>query len=211
MKNQEAHDLYQPFFEEALLQEIAQFGLKKSVKEGFALMEIGQKVTHMPLMLSGAIKILQEDKEGNDLLLYFIERGDTCAMTLNCCLGNTKSDIRAIAEIDSELLMIPIHLMDEWMVKYPSWRKFVFESYHIRFKEMLQAIDNIAFSNMDERLTKYLLDLASVRGSDTIKITHQEIAVDLHTSRVVVSRLLKKLENNKAIALNRNSIEIIKL
>ncbi|KAA3646919.1 MAG: Crp/Fnr family transcriptional regulator [Bacteroidetes bacterium] len=211
MKNQEAQDLYQPFFEEALLQEIAQFGLKKSVKEGFALMEIGQKVTHMPLMLSGAIKILQEDKEGNDLLLYFIERGDTCAMTLNCCLGNTKSDIRAIAEIDSELLMIPIHLMDEWMVKYPSWRKFVFESYHIRFKEMLQAIDNIAFSNMDERLTKYLLDLASVRGSDTIKITHQEIAVDLHTSRVVVSRLLKKLENKKAIALNRNSIEIIKL
>jgi CRP/FNR family transcriptional regulator len=202
---------YGDLFEDELLKDIASQGQKKTVKEGFALMEIGQTVTHMPLILSGAIKILQEDKEGNDLLLYFIERGDTCAMTLNCCLGNAKSEIRAIAEIDTEIVLLPIHLMDVWTAKYSSWRKFVFESYHVRFSELIHAIDNIAFSNMDERLKKYLQDLVKVHQSNTLHLTHQSIAFDLHTSRVVISRLLKKLENKGAIELHRSSIEVIDL
>lgn len=209
--NQVIEEKYLDVFEPELINELSKVGIRKSIKEGFALMEIGQKVTHMPLILSGAIKILQEDKEGNDLLLYFIERGDTCAMTLNCCLGNTKSEIRAIAEIDSELIMIPIQYMDLWTAKYATWRKFVFESYHVRFSEMLHAIDNIAFSNMDERLKKYLLDIIKVHESKTIHMTHQQIAFDLHSSRVVVSRLLKKLENKGAIVLHRSSIEVINL
>ncbi len=208
---QELKEKYLSSFEPELIQEIAKVGLRKTVKEGFSLMEIGQTVTHMPIILSGAIKVLQEDKDGNDLLLYFIERGDTCAMTLNCCLGGTKSEIRAVAEVDSDIIMIPIQFTDEWTAKYSSWRKFVFESYHVRFSEMLDAIDNIAFSNMDERLKKYLKSIVNVHESSTIQMTHQEIAFDLHTSRVVVSRLLKKLENAGAIVLHRSSIEVVKL
>lgn len=208
---QEIQEKYQDIFEPELIQEISKSGVKKTVKEGFALIEIGQAVTHMPIILSGAVKILQEDRNGNDLLLYFIEKGDTCAMTLNCCLGDAKSEIRAIAEIDTELIMIPIQYMDEWAERFSTWRKFIFASYHTRFSEMLHAIDNIAFSNMDERLKKYLQDMVKVHDSNRLMITHQEIAFDLHTSRVVVSRLLKKLENMNAIALHRSSIEVLNL
>ncbi|MFZ0488646.1 MAG: Crp/Fnr family transcriptional regulator, partial [Salegentibacter sp.] len=146
-----------------------------------------------------------------ELLLYFLERGDTCAMTLSCCLGQTKSEIRAVAERETRLIMIPIDKMEEWTSKYKSWRNFVFESYHSRLSEMLDTIDTIAFMNMDQRLMRYLQDKSKINQDDLLQITHQEIAYDLHTSRVVVSRLLKKLELEGNIKLQRNSIKVINL
>ena len=165
----------------------------------------------MPLLLSGAIKVLREDQDGNELLLYFLERGTTCAMTLTCCMGNSRSEIRAIAELDTTLIMVPIQKMEEWTGKYKSWRNFVLASYHTRLMEMLETIDSIAFMNMDERLVKYLRDKQKIGGEPVINSTHQEIAYELNTSRVVVSRLLKKLENLGKIKLNRNSINILAL
>lgn len=165
----------------------------------------------MPLLLEGAIKIMREDKDGDELLLYFLERGDTCAMTLSCCLGQTKSEIRAVAERDTTLIMVPIEKMEEWTSKYKSWRNFVFESYHARLTEMLDTIDTIAFLNMDQRLMKYLQDKAKINQHEIVNNTHQEIAYDLHTSRVVISRLLKKLELEGKIKLQRNSIEVLNL
>jgi CRP/FNR family transcriptional regulator len=154
---------------------------------------------------------LREDQDGDELLLYFLERGDTCAMTLSCCLGHAKSEIRAVAEMPTKLIMIPIEKMEEWISKYKSWRDFVFISYHSRLSEMLDTIDTIAFLNMDERLLKYLRDKAKINQNELVQTTHQQIAYDLHTSRVVISRLLKKLELKGTIALNRNSIEVIDL
>ena len=203
---QELKDNYGHQFEDALLEEISRVGTFKELPEGFKLMEIGQYVKSMPLLLSGAIKILREDNDGDELLLYFLERGETCAMTLSCCLGETKSEIRAIAETDAKLIMIPIEKMEAWTTKYKSWRNFVFASYHGRLMEMLDTIDSIAFMKMDERLIKYLRDKAKVNNGDVVKNTHQEIAYELHTSRVVVSRLLKALENKGKIELHRNSI-----
>ena len=165
----------------------------------------------MPLLISGAIKVLREDQDGDELLLYFLERGDTCAMTLTCCIGNTQSEIRAIAESDTQLLMIPVQKMEEWTAKYTSWRQFVFDSYQNRLSEMLDTLDTIAFLKMDERIMKYLRDKAKINQSQTLKVTHQQIAYDLHTSRVVISRILKKLEIDKKIKLHRNSLEIIDL
>lgn len=165
----------------------------------------------MPLLVSGAIKILREDDDGDELLLYFLERGDTCAMSLTCCLGQSQSEIRAIAELDTTLIMIPVQKMEEWTGKYKSWRNFVLSSYHTRLMEMLETIDSIAFMNMDERLVKYLRDKQKIGGEPVINSTHQEIAYELNTSRVVVSRLLKKLENFGKIKLNRNSISILSL
>ncbi len=199
-------DNYGHLFEDALLNEINQVGTFKEIPEGFKMMEIGEYVRAMPLLISGVIKILREDDDGDELLLYFLERGDTCAMTLACCIGQTKSEIRAIAETDAKLIMIPIQKMEEWSAKYKSWRNFVFESYHNRLNEMLDTIDSIAFLKMDERLIKYLKEKSRVSKDNIIKNTHQEIAYELHTSRVVISRLLKKLENLGKITLHRNHI-----
>tara|TARA_R110002072_G_scaffold287464_2_gene453088 strand:+ start:4839 stop:5471 length:633 start_codon:yes stop_codon:yes gene_type:complete len=196
------------FFEESLLNEINKSGVYKEIPEGELLMDIGTYVTAMPLLISGAIKVMREDDDGDELLLYFLERGDTCAMTLSCCLGQKKSEIRAIAERDTKLIMIPIQKMEEWTSKYKSWRNFVFNSYHDRLNEMLETIDSIAFMKMDERLWKYLQEKVRISKTTTISNTHQEIAYDLHTSRVVISRLLKTLENRGKIKLQRNAIEI---
>jgi CRP/FNR family transcriptional regulator len=202
---------YGHLFENELLNEINQTGTYKEVSEGFKLMEIGDYIRSMLLLVSGAIKVLREDTEGDELLLYFLESGDTCAMTLNCCMGQTKSEIRAIAEMDTKLIMVPVQKMDEWMVKYKSWRTFVLQSYQNRLNEMLETIDGIAFMKMDERLLKYLKKKALISKSNHINSTHQEIAYDLHTSRVVISRLLKTLEKRGNIELQRNQIKIINL
>lgn len=200
---------YSYIFEEALLDEIAKVAIYKEFKADDYLIEIGDYIKTMPLLLTGAIKILREDENGDELLLYFLERGDTCAMTLTCCMGQSKSRIRAIAETDGAMLMIPVERMEEWLTKYKTWRNFVFDSYNVRLNEMLEAIDTLAFMNLDERLYKYLTDKAKVIGDTEIKNTHQEIAYEMHTSRVVISRLLKALELKGKIKLHRNKIEIL--
>ena len=205
---QELKNNFGHLFEDALLNEINQVGTFKEVPEGFKMMEIGDYVKAMPLLVSGVIKILRKDTDGDELLLYFLEKGDTCAMTLTCCVAQTKSKIRAIAETDSKLIMIPIQKMEEWSEKYKSWRHFVFESYNNRLNEMLETIDSIAFLKMDERLIKYLVEKVRISKNNTIYKTHQEIAYELHTSRVVISRLLKKLETLGKIELNRSYILI---
>ena len=200
---------YSYIFEEALLDEIAKVAVYKEFKADDYLIEIGDYIKTMPLLLTGAIKILREDENGDELLLYFLERGDTCAMTLTCCMGQSKSRIRAIAETDGAMLMIPVEKMEEWLTKYKTWRNFVFDSYNVRLNEMLEAIDTLAFMNLDERLYKYLTYKAKVIGDTEIKNTHQEIAYEMYTSRVVISRLLKALELQGKIKLHRNKIEIL--
>lgn len=209
---QQALELHYGYlFEPELLEEIKSVGLYKKVLQGEVLMAIGDTVTNMPLLLQGVIKILREDEGGDELLLYFIERGDTCAMTFSCCLGRNKSEIRAVAETNAEILMIPVQYMELWMGKYKSWQKFILDSYQARMKELLETIDTLAFLKMDERLLKHLQDKAKVTQDDLIYATHQEIAYDLNTSRVVVSRLLKKMENEGKIKLFRNQIKVLLL
>jgi CRP/FNR family transcriptional regulator len=200
---------YGYIFEEALIDEIVKVATYKEFKADDYLIEIGDYIKTMPLLVNGAIKILREDENGDELLLYFLERGDTCAMTLTCCMGQAKSRIRAIAETDGSLLMIPVEKMEDWLTKYKTWRNFVFDSYNVRLMEMLEAIDTLAFMNLDERLYKYLTDKAKVIGNTEIQNTHQEIAYEMHTSRVVISRLLKALEIEGKIKLHRNKIEIL--
>jgi CRP/FNR family transcriptional regulator len=200
---------YGYLFEDELLKEISNIAEFREIPEGNILIDIGDYIKFMPLILSGAVKVLREDDKGDDLVLYFIEHGDTCAMTITCCMGETKSGIRAIAETDTSLLMIPVKKMQEWMHKYKTWQNFILQSYHYRMKELLEAIDTIAFLKMDERILKYLRDKAMVNHDDMILTTHQEIAYDLHTSRVVISRILKKLETEEKIELHKNKIKIL--
>lgn len=202
---------YGYLFEEALLADIERTALYKKITKGEVIIDIGQAITYMPLLLTGAIKILREDADGDELLLYFLEKGDTCAMTFSCCLGTHKSEIRAVAESDTELLMIPVTQMDVWMGQYKSWQQFILDSYHTRMMELMETVDTLAFMRMDERLMKHLQDKAKVTHDDNIHTTHQEIAIDLHTSRVVISRILKRLEKEDKIKMHRNQIQVIAL
>lgn len=205
----ELQQYYGSQFEPALIEEIEQAGVLMEVEEAYDLIKPGQYIKSMPLLLSGSIKIMRPDADGDELLLYYLEKGDTCAMTMSCCLGNTKSEIHAVTETPTKLLMIPISKMEEWSSKYKTWRNFVFNSYHTRMMELLESIDNIAFNNMEERLENYLNDKIKILNSKHLYTTHKEVADDLHTSRVVISRLLKKMENEQKIKLHRSFIAVL--
>lgn len=197
--------------EPSLLQEVERYCTVKTLEAGNNFIEIGDAVVAMPLLLSGSIKIVREDKDGNELLLYYLNGGDTCASTLSCCIEKAQSEVRATVIETVTAIMVPIQCMEDWMRKYTSWRRFIMLSYRMRFDELLLTIDSIAFKKMDERLEQYLVQLSEERNSAVLLGTHQEIADDLHTSREVVSRLLKQLEKMGKIKLSRNKIELIQL
>ncbi len=196
-------------FEKELIEEILEVGKLYKVPEGEVIIEYGQNLKGMPLVLDGAIKILRQDNEGDELALYYLEKGDSCTMTMTCCMGQKTSEIKAVAETDVSFITVPVGKMKEWITRYSTWMAFVFESYNNRFNEMLQSIDNLAFNNMHDRLFKYLKDQVLIRKTTVLEISHQDIAYDLHTSRVVVSRLLKSLENEGSIELGRNKIIVL--
>lgn len=196
-------------FEQKLVDEILTVGRFRSYEAGRTVISPGDPVKEIPLVIEGSLNVLRIDDQGNELFLYFLEGGDTCAMSITCCLENKKSGFQVVAEDDSLVWFIPVVQMDHWVSVYPSFRKFVFSSYQSRFNEMMESIDNVAFKHMDERLYSYLLDKKQSSGSYTIHKTHEEIARALNTSRVVVSRLLKKLEQEGKIELQRNRIEIL--
>ncbi|MFK8101553.1 MAG: Crp/Fnr family transcriptional regulator [Saprospiraceae bacterium] len=201
---------YEYVFEEKLINEIIREGQFRKVDKDVCMIDKGDKITHMPLVLEGAIKVVDEEKDGQEYLLYYLEMGDSCAMTMTCCLGGKRSEIRAITESNTLMYMIPIQRMEDWLIKYKSWRMFVLDSYNSRMKEMLETIDSLAFLNMEQRLYKYLKDRAMVLQSPTLEITHSRIANDLNTSRVVISRLMKKLILDNKIKTNRNEVTVLK-
>ncbi|WP_111308348.1 Crp/Fnr family transcriptional regulator [Confluentibacter sediminis] len=209
MTNDLVYQKFQHVLDETLIKEILKIGEFKKFKKDDIVIDVNQSLKYIPLLLSGSIKILRGDDEGYDLLIYFLEAGETCTMSLTCCMGTTKSKIRAVAEKESYLVMIPVEYMQKWFHSNESWRNFILESYQSRFNEMLETIDTLAFMKMDERLFKYLKDKTLLHNSNTLDTKHQDIAEDLHTSRVVISRLLKQLENEHKIKISRNKIEVL--
>lgn len=199
--------LFGEIFEEALLEEITRVGSLRDVPADFELMDIGEPIKGVPLMLSGAIKISREDVNGDELLLYYLEEGDSCTMTMAWEMGQQKSQIRAVTELPSQLIMVPLTAVEDWSTRFPSWRKFIFQSYHKRMEELLATVDSIAFDQLEKRLWEYLLEKKRVVKANTLSITHQTIAQEMHSSRVVISRLLKRLEVENKIRLHRNAIE----
>jgi CRP/FNR family transcriptional regulator len=195
--------------ESALLDEILMSGRLLKLSADQSLMSTGHITAEMPLVISGTLRIMREDEQGNELFLYYLEGGEACAMSIRCCLSGKISEFNAVAEEDCELWMVPMSQLDQWMAKYSSFRKFVFNSYQDRFDELMNTIDSISFMKMDERLMKYLLDKKQSSGSYSIHKTHEQIAQELNTSRVVVSRLLKKLEREERIELHRNRIDVL--
>ncbi len=196
-------------FDNEIIDSIALVASLKTYKKADIIIDIGQDLNFIPLLVSGNIKVLREDSHGDELLLYVLEAGDTCAMSLTCCMSKSISKIRAIADEDVSVIMIPIANMKLWFNSNESWRSFILQSYQVRFDEMLETIDTLAFMKMDERLFKYLTDQVKLSSSTSLEVTHQEIAEDLNTSRVVISRLLKQLERENKIELGRNKILVL--
>ena len=206
-------DTLQPFnnlFDSELLQKISEVACIMLFDKNDIIIDIGENLKQIPLLINGNIKVFREDKNGEELLLYVLESGDTCAMSLTCCMAKSASKVRAVADEDTSVIMIPLKYMQLWFNTNHSWRNFILESYQERFDEMLETIDSLAFLKMDARLYKYLTDKVKLTASSILNITHQEISEDLHTSRVVISRLLKRLENEEKIKLGRHKIEILK-
>ncbi len=196
-------------FEPALLQEIQQFGEVKTFSEGDIIMDYGKYIRMMPIIVNGTIKVFRKDETGNEILLYYLSTNESCSMAYSCCMEAKKSEVKAIAEDAVELIMIPHVKLEEWLCKYPSWKSYIMRSFNERFLELLKSIESIAFHKLDERLIAYLKEKQRHAGSSVIKASHNIIADELHTSRVVVSRLLKQLENEKKILLYRNEIKLL--
>lgn len=199
------------FLEKPLQDEIMQTGTLKVFHPQEVIIREGQFISSFPLVLSGLIKVSRNNNEGNELLLYYLRKNEVCAMALTCCMANLKSTVNAVAEEETKVVLLPVHLLDSWMSKYPSWKTFVMQTFQNRFRELIDTIDAVAFLNLDERLVRYFTDRYTKTGNSTLSVTHQELAIKLNTSREVISRLLKKLENDGKIKLSRNFIDFSQL
>lgn len=197
-----------PLFEEGLVDEIEEAGEYKTFKANEVLMRKGQFIRSTMLVLNGLIKIYREDDDGNEFLMYYLKPGEACALSMVCAAKHEASPIMAKTVAETEVMMVPVDIMSEWVSKYKSWYLFVIETYRTRFDELLITLDNVAFRSMDERLEFYLKRARDVQQTNMIEISHQEIANELNSSREVISRLLKKMEQKGRLSLHRNVIEL---
>jgi CRP/FNR family transcriptional regulator, anaerobic regulatory protein len=199
-----------PQLEPSLLREIAREGTIKQLAAGEEALRTGQYIRSTVLVLNGLVKVYREDEEGNEFLMYYLEQGDACALSMMCSAKNEQSQVMVKAVSDAEVLLVPAHLTEQWLARYKTWYNFVIASYRERFEELLQTLDSIAFKGLDERLVFYLKRHVKLMGKE-VRLSHQNIAEELNSSREVISRLLKKLEQQGAVILHRNYIEVISL
>jgi CRP/FNR family transcriptional regulator, anaerobic regulatory protein len=199
----------QHIFEPKLIQEIREFGTLQNFKEGELIMDYGKYIRMMPIVLKGTVKVYRLDENNNEILLYYLSSNESCSMAYSCCVEAKKSEVKAIAEDDVELVAIPHDKLDNWLCTYTSWKNYIMRGFNERFIELLKSIESIAFHKLDDRLIAYLKEKQRLSGSSVIKASHYLIADELATSRVVISRLLKQLENNKKIILYRNEIKLL--
>lgn len=196
-------------FEKELVDEIMNTSELVHVKEGEVIMDYGKKVLFLPIVLSGTVRVMKRDEEDREILLYYLSDTESCAMAYTCCMEAKRSEIKAIAEDDVQLLKVPHDKLDEWLVKYPSWKSYIFNSFSHRFNELLKSLESIAFHKLDQRLVKYLKNKTKVSGKSSVQLSHNQIAEEMGTSRVVISRLLKQLENENKLVLYRNEIKLL--
>jgi CRP/FNR family transcriptional regulator len=200
---------YPQLSQEQLIEEIAEYGELVHKPSGTVIMDFGSYVKTMPLLYQGSLKILRMNDRGEEIFLYYLSPGDTCASAFSCCMMQKKSLLKTEAEEDVSFIGVPLKYADLWMSKYPIWRNFIVQNYDKRLMELIETIDTIAFSKMDERLLDYLQKKSEVLNTRQIQTTHQEIANDINASREAVSRLLKKMEKDQIVKLGRNIVELL--
>ncbi len=197
---------FDKIFSDELIETLAQNGTVLNVYEGQHIISRGDIIKNIPIVLEGTSKIVRTEPSGEEHILFYLKDGEACTAAFSICNNEKKSEVDYIAETNSKVLMFPIRLMDILTNNYPDWRYYVCKNYNRRMKEFLRTLDEIAFKKMDQRIYNYLKEKAHVLDSKELHITHQEIANDLATSRVVVSRLLKQMEKDGLLTLHRNRI-----
>jgi CRP/FNR family transcriptional regulator len=196
------------FSDPNLIEEIASKSRQKKLANDDVLFFPGDELVFVPVVLSGALRIVREDEEGREVFLYHLYPSQTCAMAINCCQSEKKSMVKAIAEDDTEVLMVPAALTDQ-LFKYPEWKAFINNTYSSRFAELIEVIDLIAFNSLDKKILNYLEKKKEALNTSAILITHQQIATELNTHREAVSRLLRTMEQKGLVKLGRNTIELL--
>jgi len=196
-----------PFFESELRSAISKKGSYKKFAAQEELIREDQYIRSFPIVLSGMIKVCRTDDEGNELLLYYLRPGEVCTVSLICCMDRTRSRVKAVAEEETTAIVIPVELLDNWMTIYQTWKEYVMRSMQLRFDELLNTLDSIAFLKMDERLEKFFTNRYHSFGSKIFEGSHQDVALAMNSSREVISRLLKQMEKKGLITLSRNRID----
>ncbi|HEX6913672.1 MAG TPA: Crp/Fnr family transcriptional regulator [Chitinophagaceae bacterium] len=193
----------------AVKKALMQYGILKSFKEGEAIVNEDAYIRSIPIVLSGNIKVMQTDESGHELLLYFIEPGESCIMSFLGGIHHEKSKVKAVAEEPTEILLIPVDKVQQFIKDYPQWLDYIFRLYHKRFEELLQVVNAVAFTRIDERLLQLLKKKAELSQNKVINITHEQLATELGSARTVISRLLKQLEQAGHLKLSRNRITLL--
>ncbi len=196
--------------DKGLQEELATVGQLMSFEAGEIIMDYDSYIRLVPLIIEGSIKVTREDdRDGREVLLYFLGAGDTCSMSFTCCMTDKRSAIRTETLEPTTIIAVPVRYVDSWMTKYQSWKSFVMRSYDQRMNELIEVIDSISFTDLDQRLLAYLEARSSSTKSKVIRATHREIAMDMNASREAISRLLKKLEQLGTVELGRNEIRVL--
>lgn len=192
-----------------LKERLGQYGFYKMFNEGEIILNENAYVKAIPIVTKGMIKVLRTEEDGKEILLYYIRKGESCIMSFLGGLHQDTSKVKAVAEEDTEILFIPIDKVSLLIKEYPEWLDYIFRLYHKRFEELLDVVNAIAFKKMDERLLQLIRKKAELASSKSISITHEQLASELGTARVVVSRLLKQMEEEGLIKLGRNKISLM--
>lgn len=195
-------------FEPGLREELATQSKVRTFSAGETLMKPGQYFKSSMLVTLGRVKVYKQGQDGGELFMYYIEPGQACALSMICAARQEQSELLAVAMEETGIIAVPVALMDELMMKYRSWNHFVLETYRNRFEELLSLVDHTVFKGLDERLEFYLVNQQKALHTDELRMTHEEIARDLGTSRVVISRLLKHMEQSGRIVLSRNAVNL---
>jgi CRP/FNR family transcriptional regulator len=188
---------------------LIEYSIVKTYQAGDVILNENAHIRSIPIVNRGAIRVLRSEKDGREILLYYIKAGESCIMSFLGGMHNETSKVRAEVEEDAEILFLPIEKASALMQEYPEWLNYIFKLYHKRFEELLEVINAVAFKKVDERLLLLLNKKSELLGDKTITVTHEQLANELGTARVVVSRLLKQLELNGVVKLGRNRITLL--
>jgi CRP/FNR family transcriptional regulator, anaerobic regulatory protein len=196
-------------FNASLTERLDKLGITKTFSEGEVIMDENSYIRSIPIVKKGTIKVSRTDDEGREILLYYIQAGESCIMSFLGGLHQDTSKVRAVAEDETEILFIPVEKINELLKEYPQWLEYIFRLYHKRFEELLEVVNAVAFTKVDERLLNLLHKKAAINNSNVISVTHEQLAQELGSARAVVSRLLKQLEMNGKLKLGRNKIQLV--
>ncbi len=200
---------FEPAKELELKEEIKKVGNIQSFKKGELLIREGQYLKVLPIVLKGSIRVFQTNEE-REILLYYVLPQETCIMSLAACLFNNESPSFAITEEDTDVLFIPSSFIPIWQKKYTSWNNFILKAYRNRYDELLDSFNNVVFKKIDQRVITYLNEYASNHNTNKVPLSHQALAYELGTTRVVISRILKNFETNGKVILHRGYVELKK-